>query len=159
MGDASETEPVRGLSAYDRAITAIASRLQPAKAIDDLAKQVAGIDPEKEFSALDAFRQAAHSDDRAKVAMGFNYAGRERGGILVRDGDNAVHVLDGTATARGAFQQAIRDGGNPDDFMRWLVARRAQALEAGGKETPFNQMAAERIMADKGEAAKYAKAA
>lgn len=158
-GEQRDVEPVRGLSAYDRAVTALASRLQPAKAVDDLVKDVVGTDPEKEFSNLDAFRQAAHSDDRAKVAMGFNYAGVERGGIVVRDGDVGVKVLPNTPTARGAFQQAIRDGGNPDDFVRWLVARRAVALESVGKETPFNLMAAKRIMRDKGETEKYSAAA
>lgn len=154
----SEPEPVKGLSAWDRAITAIASRLQPAKALDDLTKKAVGIDPEKEFSALDAFRQAAHSDDRAKVAMGFNYANQERGGIVVRQGDG-IKVLKNSATARGAIQQAIKDGGNPADFMKWLVARRTAALESGGIETPHNLMAAQRIMRDADEAKKYEKAA
>lgn len=153
--------PVRGMSMYDRAITAIASRLQPAKVVDDLRKNLSGgaYNPEKEFSLLDAFRQAAHSDDRAKVAMGFNYAGVERGGVLVRDGDKGVKVMPDTATARGAFQQAIKDGGNPDSFMKWLIARRALALDSIGKDTPFNLMAAARIANDPAEAAKYTKAA
>lgn len=158
-GDQRDVVPVTGLSLYDRAITAIASRLQPAKAIDDLVQKTIDVDPEKEFSNLDAFRQAAHSDDRANQAMGYNYAGAERGGIVVRDGDNVVRVLPDTPTARGAFQQAIRDKGNPDDFMRWLVARRVVALESGGKETPFNLMAARRIMRDDKETEKYSQAA
>ncbi len=153
----SEAEPVKGLSEYDRAITAIMSRLQPAKAMDDLVKTAVGIDPEKEFSVLDAFRQAAHSDDRAKVAMGFNYANQERGGVLVRQGEG-VKVLKNSATARGALQQAIKDGGNPEDFMKWLVARRAVALESVGTETPHNLMAAQRVMREADEAKKYEKA-
>ncbi len=157
MGDQRDIEPVRGLSLYDRALTAIFSRLQPFKAVDDLASKVAGIDPEKEFSNLDAFRQAAHSNDRADQAMGYNYGGKERGGIVIRDGDRAVRVVKGSATARGAFQQIIRDGGNPDDFMRYLSARRALALEAMGTKTPFNLMAAARIMNDVATAAKYEK--
>lgn len=151
--------PVRGMSAYDRAISGIASRLQPAKAIDDLARNtIKGYDPEKEFSLLDAFRQAAHSDDRAKVAMGFNYANRERGGVVVRDGDVGVKVMPDTATARGAFQQALKDGGDPDGFMKWLVARRATALESGGKETPVNLLAAQAAMKSATLTAKYEKA-
>lgn len=152
--------PVRGMSMYDRAVNAIMSRLQPAKVVDDLAKKtITGYNPEKEFSLLDAFRQAAHSDDRAKVAMGFNYAGVERGGVVVRDGDRAVSVTPDSATARGAIQQAIRDGGDPDGFMKWMAARRAIELEKNGKKQPFNILAAQEIMQRQSLAAKYEKAA
>lgn len=158
IGVPDET-PVRGLSLWDRTVM-VASRLQPIKAADDLARQtIEGYDPEKEFSLLDNFRQAAHSDDRAKVAMGFTWGGKERGGIVVRDGDVSVKVLPDTPTARSAFQQVLQDGGNPDDFMRWLAGRRAVALESAGVETPFNAFAAKAAMQSKTLAAKYAKGA
>lgn len=150
IGD-KDPPAAKGLSWYDQMITDTMSRLQPAKAADDVLREQGALNPDKEFGVRDAFAYATKSDQRFIDAT-------NDGPLLLDKFNQETTVQRDGPTAKAALAEANKTGNTPD-FMKWLVARRAGTLEENGTNSGFNIMAADRIMRDAGERAKYEKAA
>jgi hypothetical protein len=157
IGEQSDLPAPKGLSAYDRFITAVMSRVQPAKVLSDYLRNNDELD-EADYDLRDAFSQATKSPQRAQIAAGATEHG---GGAVDWDPEKLEWTVNPEIpTARTAVASAIKNGGTAQGLMAWLLARRTMVLEVNRKiNTGFNVGAASRMMADDGARAVYQDAA
>lgn len=147
LSNVGEPPKPPSLANIDRIMDQYVSELTPARNVDRRLTEAGDLDPKRDLTTEDMFRQTYASDIRA--------------GVFVRYGaidPITLNLREGSPSVLQATKAVKEDGGNFDGWLAYMLARRTVDKAGQGIETGLNPKAATALAGNKKAARKYERA-